>query len=616
MRESDFVKQNKTNWADFEKEWVKPDPRPEKIAKHYIEIVDDLSYARTHYGSRLVRSYLNGAAENLSIKIHRSRKQYWVNFKKFWKTDLPLIMFDGRKQFLLAFLIFALAVGIGIISTIHDKEFAASILGEDYIELTKKNIKNGDPMGIYKSSEATPMFFRITFNNTFIAARTFVLSLFVGFGTVVVLVYNGIMVGVFQYFFIEQDLFFESFLAIWQHGIVEISCIILAGAAGLVLAKGILFPGSYSRIDSFRLAGRKGLIMMLGILPLLIYSGAIESWVTRYTDVHWSLRLTSILLSLTFVIYYFIIYPRKVSRRREMHDVLRVVKIPLQSSDFEFKTIQRNMSVWWKSIQILLRKPWRLVLICLSLGIVVYIFSTIFKQTLLAGGIFWLIPSNGKTLAMITLFICTTVALITIKIWMNEKLKVVNSISSSRYTFGNTLLIPILIGAFTSLLFTNGWLIVLWFFLIPVFGSVFSTQINQPNENFVSAIRNSNKLMKISYGRFIQLLLISAFSFFLLNGIITILFNLFIFQILGDLVIGDQYFINQLWTNIQILLSTAIIFGFVITLFLAYVLSHHTISEIESAEVLKNKIQDSFQVNKLEKKQKVELLRKEVFQAT
>ena len=89
---------------------------------------------------------------------------------------------------------------------------------------------------------------------------------------------NGIMVGAFQYFFYDQGLLRESFLTIWTHGTLEIAAIIIAGAAGMTMGKGLIFPGTLSRLQAFQISARRGLKIMIGIAPIIILAGFIEGY--------------------------------------------------------------------------------------------------------------------------------------------------------------------------------------------------------------------------------------------------------------------------------------------------------------------------------------------------
>src|SRR6185295_9341162 len=93
------------------------------------------------------------------------------------------------------------------------------------------------------------------------------------------------------------------------HGTLEISSIILAGGAGLTLGRGLIFPGTYSRLQSLQISGVRSLKLMLGIAPVFVLAAVIESFLTRYTDAPAFLKVALILLSAAFIIGYFVIYP-------------------------------------------------------------------------------------------------------------------------------------------------------------------------------------------------------------------------------------------------------------------------------------------------------------------
>ncbi len=103
------------------------------------------------------------------------------------------------------------------------------------------------------------------------------------------------------------------------HGTLELSAIVIAGAAGFVMGNSILFPGTYSRLESFKRGAKKGLKVVVGLIPVFILAGFIEGFFTRHTTMHWSIKLSVILLSATFIIYYFIIYPIIIHRNEQVH---------------------------------------------------------------------------------------------------------------------------------------------------------------------------------------------------------------------------------------------------------------------------------------------------------
>lgn len=309
MKETKFIEQNAEKWSEFEQMLRENRRDPDKLNELFIQVTDDLSYARTFYPNRSVRVFLNSMAQRVFHNIYKGKRFPVERLKLFWTEDLPKTMWETRRALLLAFSVFALAFGIGVLSSIINPDFAAVILGEDYVAMTVENIENKDPMAVYKQSGPLGMTVGIAANNLFVAFRTAILGVLASIGTILILLYNGIMVGAFQYFFIERGVFWESFLTIWIHGTLEISAIIIAGAAGLVAGSGLLFPGTYRRVQAFQISMRKGLVIFLGIVPVLILAAVFEGFLTRYTETPDVVRALFIATSLFFVLGYFVWLP-------------------------------------------------------------------------------------------------------------------------------------------------------------------------------------------------------------------------------------------------------------------------------------------------------------------
>ena len=99
----------------------------------------------------------------------------------------------------------------------------------------------------------------------------------------------------------------QSFFTIWMHGAIEISCIVIAGAAGLTMGGGLVFPGTLSRLQSLQLSARRGLMIMLTILPLIVLAAFIEGFITRYSEASYIVRGIVIFGSFGFIISYYVI---------------------------------------------------------------------------------------------------------------------------------------------------------------------------------------------------------------------------------------------------------------------------------------------------------------------
>lgn len=319
MREPAFIKQNADRWKRFEalmKDNKQHKTTPDEKADLFVQLTDDLSYAKTFYPKSRITAYLNGLTANVHRAIYQNKREDTNRFWQFWAYELPEIMYQCRKQLLYSLLITLISVSLGVLSSRYDNTFANLILGDGYVNMTTENIERGDPMGVYKDADSGAMFLAITFNNIRVSFLAFVGGVFFSIGTAYLLFYNGVMLGVFQYFFYERGLFLTSFLTIWIHGTLEISAIIIAGCAGLVMGNSILFPGTYSRTDSFLRGARKGLKIAVGLVPIFITAGFLESYVTRHTEMDIISKASIIAISALFIITYFVAYPMVLHRQK------------------------------------------------------------------------------------------------------------------------------------------------------------------------------------------------------------------------------------------------------------------------------------------------------------
>ncbi|KAA3621153.1 MAG: stage II sporulation protein M [Flavobacterium sp.] len=318
MREAAFAKQNKDKWLKFENVLRNNvQVSPDELSSLYVEITDHLSYAQTFYpGSNTLR-YLNGLSVLAHQKIYKTKRESRSRFITFYTQEFPLFFSKYHKQLLISFLTFALFALVGAFSAASDGNFVRLILGDGYVNMTLDNIEKGDPMAVYKQIGEMNMFLGITINNIRVALLAFSLGVFFSLGTLFILMRNAIMLGSFQYFFYEQGMLWESARTIWIHGTIEISVIIVAGAAGLVFGNGILFPGTYSRMQSFVRGAKDGLKILISTIPFFIIAGFLEGFVTRHTEMPDWLAILIIGGSLFLILYYYVIYPIKLKKKHE-----------------------------------------------------------------------------------------------------------------------------------------------------------------------------------------------------------------------------------------------------------------------------------------------------------
>lgn len=384
MRETDFIKQNKDKWGRFEKVLRSDSKNAEELSRLFVESTDDLSFSRTYYPNRSVRIYLNGMAQQIYHRIYKNRRRESGAFRRFWVEELPDSMWAARKSLLIAFLIFIGGVALGLFSSNQNPEFVRTILGDQYVEMTEANIQKGDPMAVYKDSGALEMFFEIGWNNIRVSFLCFLAGLLFEVGTIFIVGSNAVMVGAFLYFFIERDLFKESFLAIMLHGSLELSMIVLAGAAGLTLGRGLVFPGDLSRSQALLLSARQGMRMMVGVTFFLVIAAFIESYATRHTEVPDIVRVAIIVLSFFIVLWYFVIYPYKRYRTNlnRIDDEIENAIPPIPK--IELNAIKKTGQLMSESWRLLFDKLSSFALLALGIGGIIVVFNYAFSDLMVA----------------------------------------------------------------------------------------------------------------------------------------------------------------------------------------------------------------------------------------
>ncbi|NPA46647.1 MAG: stage II sporulation protein M [Chlorobi bacterium] len=326
MREAAFIKKNKEKWTKFEAEISgKTPPEAGELSRMYIQILNDLSYARTYYPKSKLKSYLNGLASQIFFKIYGTRPTDTNRIVYFFKTEVPILAYRYRPFLKAAFVFFFIFVSIGVISSAFDDRFIRLILGDAYVNMTLDNIRNGDPVAVYKTGPAWASHIAITLNNLKVGLIAYVSGIFAGIGTLYVLFQNAVMLGAFQYMFYKHGVLWPSVRGIWIHGSMEIFAMVVEAAAGLILGAGLLFPGSFSRKESLIRAARDSIKLFISTMPFTAAAALLEGYITRFaSDMPAVLAWLIILSTLGFIFWYYFIYPLRVARQTGLYQKIKL----------------------------------------------------------------------------------------------------------------------------------------------------------------------------------------------------------------------------------------------------------------------------------------------------
>jgi uncharacterized membrane protein SpoIIM required for sporulation len=319
MREITFVKQNADKWKELENTMNKVSSAPaDEIADQYIQVTDDLSYASTFYPHSNTAQYLNSLSTKVHSAIYKNKREDSSRFITFFTREIPLAIYESRRELFIALLAFVIPVAIGIVLSVGSEDYVRGQLSDEYVDMTLANIEKGDPMAVYKNMPSVHMFAEIALNNIMVSFMYYTEGVFLAVGAIINLIKEGLRTGAFIGFFLHKGLIKYCLTAIFLHGSMELSAIIIAGGAGMVVGASILFPGTYSRSESIRRAGKRSVKIALGLVPVFMIAAFFESFVTRhYRDMPFWLSWTSITLAFSFIGLYFIYLPYHLYHRNQ-----------------------------------------------------------------------------------------------------------------------------------------------------------------------------------------------------------------------------------------------------------------------------------------------------------
>lgn len=288
------------------------------MAKEFTQLVDDLAYAKTFYPESKITRFINGEAAKIYLQIYQNRREETNRLLFFWKYELPLTIWKHRRYMLFSTLVFIVFFAIGFFASAKDETVARSFFGDTYYEHTQANIANGNPFGIYEHGNPFLSWIQLMIHNIRVSIILFVSGLFAGLPSLYFLAQNAAMVGIFDQLFASNGLGLDFFLVVFVHGTLELTAIVISGGAGLILGMGFIFPGTVRRLTSLKQAAKDAVKIMIGLMPVFALAAFFEGFITRlYNDLSILTSLITV-LSVLFVIFYFVIYPARLVRRQKV----------------------------------------------------------------------------------------------------------------------------------------------------------------------------------------------------------------------------------------------------------------------------------------------------------
>lgn len=264
--------------AQAEKSGVKRLSVPElrDLGLLYRQAAADLSSVRADPTSRTLEEYLNRLVGRAHNFVYSGRQ---VSFRGLWAFvahGYPRLLRRMLPYVVLATAVFLGTFGLGMLIQTLRPDFAALWLGPAMMDKINHHQMWTEAVLSMKPQAASG----IMTNNMSVCFMTFASGITAGLGTLFLLFNNGLQIGTVLACCAQHGMAGSLLAFMVSHGALEIPSIMLAGAAGLRIGAGILFPGQLRRRDALAKAGTEAVQLVSVTIPLLIVAGSFEAFLS------------------------------------------------------------------------------------------------------------------------------------------------------------------------------------------------------------------------------------------------------------------------------------------------------------------------------------------------
>lgn len=248
----------------------------DEFVQLYQRVSTHLSFARSHFGDADLTAELTTTVAAANASLYRRTSSPAAGLRRFFAVSFPAAVWHLRWFVVVAAVatfLPALIVGVWMAST----EEAIGYVGTE-AELAA--YVDEDFEDYYSSEPASQFATTVLVNNIRVSFLAYAAGVLLGVGTVFILAYNGANLGVAWALFIVADEQQKFWGLILPHGLLELSAVVVAGAAGMALGWAIVAPGDRPRSAAFTEEARRSVVVILGLIVAFITAGIIEGFIT------------------------------------------------------------------------------------------------------------------------------------------------------------------------------------------------------------------------------------------------------------------------------------------------------------------------------------------------
>ena len=322
---NEFIRRNRPTWKQAERllDRVESEGLESllerdvlKFGEIYREVSDHLVRARTEFSNPDTIEYLNALVGRGYAVIYRGKRHRLKSLWRFLRLEFPRLCRERSAEIWIALAAFLAGVTFGGVAGALDPESVQYLVEREYASVSPEKYlaSKGSLSG---PEESALMMGIVSTNNLRVSILAFAAGITFGIGTLAVLFYNGVMLAAFSGIFVRAGSGFELFGVLAPHGMIEMFDMVLAGAAGLILARAILLPGARTRALALREEGLKALKMLAGSIPILLAAMLIEATLSKFQSVGPAPKVAAGFLALAVVLSWILLGGRGQEPVRE-----------------------------------------------------------------------------------------------------------------------------------------------------------------------------------------------------------------------------------------------------------------------------------------------------------
>jgi len=289
----------------------------------YRATLSSLSVARSISLDQNVVAYLESLAGRAYFVVYGTKRHLRESLATFFLYQLPVAV--RRSKWLLAasFAFMLLGTVTAFMMVRSEPDLYYSLVSEDYSQGRSPASSTSELRQVlhgggqeHRSDELGAFASFLFTHNAKIGMVAFAVGFALGVPTIFLLFVNGLILGAFAALYHSRSLSMELWGWLLPHGVTELTAVALCGAAGLMLAQCIVFPGRHTRLENLAIRGRVAGQIVLGAVVMFLIAGLIEG-IFRQLVHDIGVRYGVAALSLVCWVLYFALVGRRRQRLEE-----------------------------------------------------------------------------------------------------------------------------------------------------------------------------------------------------------------------------------------------------------------------------------------------------------